>query len=89
MHILGHTEKNMAGNSQCGLTKGKPCPTTLIASYAKVTRLVDQGEQWMSFTLILQGFQLFLQQYTCTQDNQMLESGGVVDWVGKEIGLLG
>lgn len=77
----------MVGNSQCGLTKGKSC-LTLIASYAKVTRLLDQGEQWMSYTLILQGFQLFLQQHTCTQD-RMLEAGVVENWVGKEIGWLG
>ena len=52
-HIPGNTEKKVLGNSQHGLTNNKSYLTNLIASYTKMMRTVDKGDQGMSFTLTL------------------------------------
>lgn len=45
--------KKVTGTNQCGLTKGKPCPTNLVALNDSLTGSVTEGEHWMLSTLTL------------------------------------
>lgn len=50
-HFSGHTKNKVTGSSQQGFTKGEACLMYLIVFHYKMLRFVDDGEQWISFTL--------------------------------------
>ena len=44
---------NLLNDSQHGFMKGKSCLTNLLEYFENVTKFLDQGIHWMSFTWIL------------------------------------